>query len=102
MRVGDEVLYFGLVLGEEGVDIGLVEEARPLGLGQNEVGQDKESDVGVERDPGYDVPGPGLKEGEKSERDPVHQPWCQLSGVGGSERFVGCEDGKEDCEQGTT
>lgn len=75
MRVGDESLYLGLMLREEGVDVGLVEEAGALSLGQDEVGEDEEAEVGVEGDPGDDVPGPGFEEGEEAEGDPVHEPW---------------------------
>lgn len=51
MGVGDEVLDLALVLGEERVDVGLVEEAGALGLGEDEVEEEDEADVGVERDP---------------------------------------------------
>lgn len=100
MRVGDEGLDPRFVLREEGVDVGLVKEARALGLGQDEVGEGEEAEVGVEGDPGDDVPGPGFEEGEEAEGDPVHEPWGQLGGVGGAEGFVGGEDGEEDREEG--
>lgn len=98
--VGDEVLDLTLVLAEEGVDVGFVDEARALGLREDEVEEEEEADVRVERDPvGVDVsegersagggadeheeepPDPGLNQESAAEDDPVHEPWCQLSGV---------------------
>ena len=48
MRGYDELVDFVFVVGEERVDLGLVEELGALGLGKDEVGEDEEADVGVE------------------------------------------------------
>lgn len=50
--------------------------------------------------PGENEPGPGFKEGEDGEDHPVHEPWRQLCGVRGAQRFVGREDGEEECDYG--
>lgn len=47
----DEGVDVVFVVGEEGVDVGLVEEAGALGLGEDEVGEEEEADVGVEGEP---------------------------------------------------
>lgn len=51
MGIRDKVVNFRFILGKEWVDVGLVEEACALGLGQNEVGKEEEAEVGVEREP---------------------------------------------------
>lgn len=51
MGIRDEVVNFRFVLSKEGVDVGLVEEACALGLGQNEVGEEEEAEVGVKGEP---------------------------------------------------
>lgn len=48
---GDEVLDLALVGLEPGVDVGLVDDARALGLGQDEVEEEEEAGEGVEGDP---------------------------------------------------
>ena len=48
---GDEVFDMGLVAGEVWVDVGLVDEAGALGLGEDEVEEEGEAEVGVEGDP---------------------------------------------------
>lgn len=48
---GDEVFDFGLVFLEVGVDVGLVDDAGALGLGEDEVQEEDEADVCVEGDP---------------------------------------------------
>jgi len=50
--VRDEDVDVGFVLGDEGLYIGLIEEAGALGLGQDEVGEQEEAEVGVEGKPG--------------------------------------------------
>lgn len=40
------------VVGEEGVDVGLVEEFGALSLGEDKVGEEDEAEVGVEGKPG--------------------------------------------------
>ena len=47
----DEFVDLILMMGEEGVDLLLVEEASALSLGEHEVGQDEEAEVGVEWEP---------------------------------------------------
>ena len=39
------------VSGEEGVDVQLIDEACALGLREDEVGEEEEAEVGVEREP---------------------------------------------------
>ena len=39
MRGDDELVDFVLVVGEEGVDLRLVEELGALGLGEDEIGE---------------------------------------------------------------
>lgn len=51
MGIRNEAVNFRFVLGKERVNVGLVEEACALGLGQNEVGEEEEAEVGVERKP---------------------------------------------------
>lgn len=51
MGIRNEFVNFRFILGKEGVDVGLVEDASALGLGQDEVGQEEEAEVGVEREP---------------------------------------------------
>jgi hypothetical protein len=48
---GDELFDGGLVLLEARVDVFFVDEAGALGLGEDEVEQEEEADVGVEGDP---------------------------------------------------
>lgn len=48
---GDEVLDGGFVVLEPGVDVGLVDDARALGLGEDEVEEEEQADVGVKGDP---------------------------------------------------
>lgn len=50
--------------------------------------------------PGENEPGPRLNEGEYRQYDPVHEPWCQLGRVGGTEGFIGCEYGEEEGDDG--
>lgn len=101
MRFADEDIDVVLVVGEEGVDVGLVEEFGALGLREDEVGEDDEAEESVEGEPGEDEVGPVVKEGEEGEDDPVHEPWCELGGVGGAEGFVGSEYGEDDCYGGS-
>lgn len=51
MGRGDEVVDVVFVGGEERVDVRLVEEAGPLGLGEDEVGEEEEAEVGVKGEP---------------------------------------------------
>ena len=53
MGGGDEDVDVVFVGGEERVDVGLVDEAGALGLGEDEVGEEEEAEVGVERQPGW-------------------------------------------------
>lgn len=48
---GDEVLDGGFVVLEPGVDVGLVDDARALGLGEDEVEEEEQADVGVKGNP---------------------------------------------------
>lgn len=48
---GDELLYGRLVFFQFGVDVGFVEVAGALGLGEDEIEQETEADVAVEGDP---------------------------------------------------
>lgn len=52
MGRGDEDVDVVFVGGEEGVDVVLVDEAGALGLGEDEVGEEEEAEVGVEGEPG--------------------------------------------------
>lgn len=47
----NKFVNFRFILGKEGVNVGLVEDACALGLGQNEVGEEEETEVGVKREP---------------------------------------------------
>lgn len=49
--IRNEFVNFRFILGKEGVDVGLVEDACALGLGQDEVGEEEEAEVGVKREP---------------------------------------------------
>ena len=83
MSIRDEVVNFAFVLGKQGVDVGLVEIACALCLGQNEIGKEEEAEVGVKWEPdkviqsdtalgawiarnlpGDNEPGPGFNKGE--------------------------------------
>ena len=44
----DEVVDVVFMMGEEGVDVGLVDEFCALGLGKDEVAEEEEADGGVE------------------------------------------------------
>lgn len=100
VRIGDEDVDVGFMLRKKWVDVRLVDQASALGLRQDEVREETETDVGVERGPGDDEEGPVFDEGEAGDDDPVHEPWSQLGRVGGTEGFVGGEDGEEDGENG--
>lgn len=114
MCSSNELFNLGLIFLEIRVDIGGVDDTGTLGLRQDEVEEEEESDVLVKRYPeqnswlegvflalqyayrGQSVPdkepiGPALNEQSASQHHPVHQPWCQLSGIGGLEGFVGGE-----------
>lgn len=80
--------------------VALVEEARALGLGQDEVGEEEEAEGGVEGEIADEEVGPVFEEGEEREDDPVHEPGGEEGGVGGAEGFVGGEDGEKDGEEG--
>ncbi len=43
----DEVVDVVFMMGEEGVDVGLVDEFCALGLGKDEVAEEEETDGGV-------------------------------------------------------
>lgn len=51
MGGGDEVLDGGLVLQEIRVDVCLVDDARALGLGEDEVEEEEKTDICVKGDP---------------------------------------------------
>ena len=51
MGGGYEIVDCELVVVEEGVDMLLVQETSALGLGEDEVEEEKESEPGVEWDP---------------------------------------------------
>lgn len=51
MGIRNESVNFRFILGKEGVNVGLVEDACALGLGQNEIGEEEEAEVGVKREP---------------------------------------------------
>ena len=65
-----------LVFGQEGVDVALVEDPSALRLGKDEVGEESESEVGVEGEPADDEVGPVFDEDEDGVDHPVHEPWC--------------------------
>lgn len=59
----DEFVNFVFMMSEKRVDLLLVEESGALGLGEDEVGEDDEAEVGVEGEPELDQPGAvGLSE----------------------------------------
>lgn len=98
------------------MDVGCVYDARALGLGQYEVEEEEQADVGIQWDPAYNssleslgsftgLPGhapheepfcPALNQKGACKHDPVHEPWRQLGRIGGLERLVGCEEGEEE------
>ena len=45
----DKFVDVVFVVGEEGVDVGLVDKLGALGLGEDEVAEEEETDGGVER-----------------------------------------------------
>ena len=47
----DEGVNIRFVMGEEGVDVRLIEEACALRLGQDEIGEEKKAKVGIEGKP---------------------------------------------------
>ncbi len=49
--VRDEIVDVAFVLGEKGVDVGLVEDTGALCLWEDEVGEESEADVSVEWEP---------------------------------------------------
>ena len=51
MRRCDKVLYLLLVVVQPGLDVGLVDDAGALGLWQDEVEEEEETEVGVEGNP---------------------------------------------------
>ena len=85
---------------EPRIYIPLVDQPCSLSLGQNEIGQEGETEERVEREPGEQEEGPGLEEGEEGEDDEVHEPGRELGGVGGTEGFVRGEDGEWDGYEG--
>lgn len=96
VSASDELLDGGFVLLEVGVEVGLVEVTGALGLGQDEVQQEAETQVRVEGDPHEHEADPGLDEEHARQDRPVHEPWRQLGGVGGLERLVRGEEGEEE------
>ena len=54
MGLADEEVDVVLVLDDEGLNVGVVEEFGALGLGQDEVGEEDEADPGVEGEPADD------------------------------------------------
>ena len=116
--VGNEILDIALVLGEEWVDVGFVEEPSPLGLWKDEVEEEDQPNVRVERDPAVkslldeaidmrkdrkvvNVPDedpfkPGLNEEPAPKDDPIHEPWRELGRVRGFQSLVGSENGEEE------
>lgn len=61
MQLRDERVDVGFVARKEGMDARLVQEAGALGLGQDEVGKQKEAKIGVKREPLFP-----MKEGKMS------------------------------------
>jgi len=51
MRVADEVIDVSLVVGQEGMDVVLVDHFCALSLRQDEIGKDHQADPAVERKP---------------------------------------------------
>ncbi len=96
VRLADEDVDVVLVMSQERVHVGLVEEFSALGLREDEVGKEEKAEEGVEGEPGDNEVGPVVKEGEDGEDDPVHEPWRELSWIRGAKGFVGGEDGKHD------
>ena len=56
--LADEDVDVVLVLDDEGLNVGVVEEFGALRLGQDEVGKEDEADPGVEGEPADDEDGP--------------------------------------------
>ena len=97
MRLANISIDVVLVMCEERMHIYLVEEFCALGLREDEIGKQNQTEECVEGEPGEDEVGPVVEEGEEGQDHPIHQPWRKLSGIGGAEGFVGGEDGKYDC-----
>ena len=55
MRVGDEDIDFGLVMGEERMDVGLVNDTSSLALWKDKVGKADKAKVGIEGEPAVHV-----------------------------------------------
>ncbi len=87
-------------MGQKRMDVRLIDEAGALGLREDEIREEEEAEIGVERDPGDDEKGPVFNEGEAGYDNPIHQPWCQLGWVRGAKGFVRGEDGEEDSDDG--
>lgn len=51
MGIRNELVNLRFILGKEGVNVALVDDTCALGLGQNEVGEEEETEVGVKREP---------------------------------------------------
>lgn len=100
MSLGDEDIDIVFVMSQERVDVSLIEELCALGLGQDEVGEQDETEVGVEGHPADDEVGPVFEEREAGQDDPVHEPWGQDGWVGGAKGFIGSKDGEEYGEKG--
>lgn len=76
--------------------VGLVDVRCSLLAGEDEVEPREEAQPSVEGSPDEDKGKERFKDEDERDNDPVHQPWVELGGIGGAERFVGCEDGEED------
>jgi hypothetical protein len=96
----DHGVDLSFVLGEEGVNVGFVDEHTALLSGSNQIEVDTEAEPAVKRDPVQDEVELIFNEEEDAESGPVHKPWCEDTRVGGTKSFVGEEDGKEDGEDG--
>jgi hypothetical protein len=75
----------------------LIQKARALGPWQDQVEVCEEADPGVKGHPAEDEVEGVFYGGEGGEDDEVDEPGCEEGWVRRVERFVGCEDGEEDC-----
>lgn len=88
MSLADISIDLIFVLDEKRVDVSLVDVGCTLLAWENQVEVKAKAEPGVERDPDEDEGEVGLSGEEEGGDDPVHEPWGELSWVGGAEGFV--------------
>lgn len=96
VRIGDEGVYLALVGVQPRVEIAAIEIHGALLTGEDEIEMDSEADPGVERRPGQNRVEEGFTGQEEGHGGPVHQPWCELGGVGCADGLVRGEHREED------